>query len=175
MYKRQQLYFQPFLDSSFRLIHTFTSIFDTSYQHYYTYQDQVSVAGCYYITSLDSVPYSNESVPSDTICFDNCPLFELPNIFTPNGDGNNDAFQALLPIRYVSGIDLNLFNRWGDPIFKATSPLFTWEGIHQESQLPLPSGIYYYTCIVETLRLQGIVNQKLNGFTHLIRDFNNQD
>ena len=77
--------------------------------------------------------------------------------------------------RYVSGIDLNLFNRWGDPIFKATSPLFTWEGIHQESQLPLPSGIYYYTCIVETLRLQGIVNQKLNGFTHLIRDFNNQD
>ena len=170
-----QLYFQPFLDSSFRLIHTFNSIFDTSYQHYYTYQDQISVAGCYYITALDSVPYNNESAPSDTICFDNCPLFELPNIFTPNRDGNNDAFQALLPIRYVSGIDLNLFNRWGDPVFKATSPLFTWDGIHQESQLPLPSGIYYYTCIVETLRLQGIVNQNLNGFTHLVRDFNNQD
>ena len=84
-------------------------------------------------------------------------------------------FQALLPIRYVNGIDLNVFNRWGDPVFKATSPLFTWDGIHQESQLPLPSGIYYYTCIVETLRLQGIVNQNLNGFTHLVRDFNNQD
>ncbi len=170
-----QLYFQPFLDSSFRLIETFNNIFDTNYQHHYIYNGQVSVAGCYYITSLDSVPYSNESNPSDTICFDNCPLFDLPNIFTPNNDGNNDAFQALFPIRYVSGIDLHLFNRWGDPVFKTKSPSFKWDGVHQGSQLPLPSGIYYYTCIVETLRLQGIVNKNLNGFTHLVRDFNNQD
>ena len=126
------------------------------YQHYYTYQDQVSVAGCYYITSVDSVPYSNESVPSDTICFDNCPLLNYLIYL----------LRTVMEIMIHSKIRhdqvrewdrLTSFNRWGDPVFKTITPLFTWEGIHQESQLPLPSGIYYYTCIVETLRLQGIV------------------
>ena len=37
------------------------------------YNEISSLAGCYYITATDSLIYSNESIPSDTICFDNCP------------------------------------------------------------------------------------------------------
>ena len=61
------------------------------------------------ITAIDSAQYNNESIPSDTICFDNCPEFVLPNVFTPNNDGNNDAFQALMPIRYINAIDMHIF------------------------------------------------------------------
>src|SRR5690606_12422741 len=48
--------------------------------------------GCYYITALDRS--GNVSEPSNVVCVDNCPNYELPNAFTPNGDNTNDTFQA---------------------------------------------------------------------------------
>ena len=80
----------------------------------------------------------------------------LPNVFTPNNDGNNDAFQALMPIRYINAIDMHIFNRWGLEVFNTTNPLFSWDGINLESGLASPSGVYYYNCTIEALRLQGM-------------------
>jgi hypothetical protein len=55
-------------------------------------QGRSSFAGCYRITAVDRA--GNESDPSDEVCFDNCPYYELPNVFTPNGDNCNDLFSA---------------------------------------------------------------------------------
>ena len=170
-----RLYFQPFLDSNFSLLQTFNAITDTTFEHQYMYNGQPSVAGCYYVTAIDSAQYNNESIPSDTICFDNCPEFVLPNVFTPNNDGNNDAFQALMPIRYINAIDMHIFNRWGLEVFNTTNPLFSWDGINLESGLASPSGVYYYNCTIEALRLQGIVKNDMNGFLHLFKDYENQN
>ena len=60
-----RLYFQPFLDSAFSLLQTFNAINDTTFEHQYTYNGQPSVAGCYYVTAIDSAQYNNESTPSD--------------------------------------------------------------------------------------------------------------
>src|SRR5690606_20345787 len=51
-----------------------------------------SFARCYRIQAIDRS--GNASELSDPICFDNCPYYELPNFFTPNGDYCNDVFSA---------------------------------------------------------------------------------
>tara|TARA_B100001287_G_scaffold141563_1_gene119074 strand:+ start:7218 stop:9881 length:2664 start_codon:yes stop_codon:yes gene_type:complete len=164
------LYFTPFLDSNFLKIEKFENIIDTTYTHTFTYNNKISsVAGCYYITATDSVLYSNESIPSDTMCFDNCPNFILPNIFTPNNDGKNDFFQALMPIKFINEIEITIFNRWGEPVYRSKDPYFTWNGNNIETNQPSPSGIYYFKCQVHTLRLSGIEQLELSGFLHLVR------
>lgn len=166
------LYFTPFTDSNFILIESFEDILDTTFLHEFSYNGVSSVAGCYYVTATDSIIYSNESNPSDTVCFDNCPLYLFPNVFTPNADNENDYFQALMPIQYIDEIDLTIFNRWGNEVFEATNPRFTWDGTHFESGMNCPSGIYYFHCSINAIRLFGIDTQYINGFLHLIREEN---
>ena len=166
------LYFKPFLDSTFNFLKKIEDINDTSFQHNYLYNGTVSIAGCYYVTATDSILYNNESISSDTFCFDNCPSYILPNIFTPNNDNNNDFFQALIPIKYISDIHLSIFNRWGEAVYESTDPEFKWNGENLESAIKSPSGIYFFKCVVNTIRISGIEPLELNGFIHLIRKNN---
>ena len=166
------LYFSPFLDSIFSPIQSFENIEDTLYQHQFNFNGVNSIAGCYYITATDSVLYSNESLPSDTVCFDNCPNYLFPNVFTPNKDINNDFFQALMPIKFISEIDLHIFNRWGLEVYQTQNPNFMWSGNNIETNLPCPTGIYYFQCSVSAIRLFGIENLQIKGFLHLIREKN---
>ena len=164
------MYFTPFLDGLFTLINTFNSENDTSFKHQNSYNGIPSVAGCYYVTATDSIIYSNESLPSDTVCFDNCPSFFLPNIFTPNNDNKNDYFQALVPIKYIEKIDLNIFNRWGAIVFESSNPNFKWDGHFQGTELDCPDGAYYFQCVISNIRLEGIEKIELNGHIQLLRD-----
>ena len=166
------LYFTPFKDSSFFKIETLSNVLDTFYQHQYHFDGINSVAGCYYVTAVDSIMYNNESNSSDTLCFDNCPNYVLPNIFTPNKDTRNDFFQAITPIKFIKEIDLVILNRWGDEIFKTNDPYFQWDGNNIETNLPVPSGTYFYKCIVSMIKLQGFITEELSGFLHLVRGAN---
>ena len=101
-----------------------------------------SLAGCYYVTAVDS--FDNESVSSNEVCLDNCPRYELPNIFTPDGNGINDVWEAMADYRFVESIDLHLFNRWGQEVYHTTKPEFQWAGKDETSGRRLTDGVYYY-------------------------------
>ena len=163
------LYYTPFLDSAYSLINFFDNIEDTTFQHQNQYNGVNSIAGCYYITATDSIIYNNESLASDTVCFDNCPNYIFPNIFTPNGDGVNDYFQAMMPIKYIDQIELYILNRWGEVVFKTVDPSFLWDGTASETQQDCPSGTYYFQCVVSSIRLFGIESIELNGHLQLTR------
>jgi gliding motility-associated-like protein len=63
-----------------------------------------------------------------------------PNIFSPNGDGNNDVF-------YVEGSGLNefnlkIFNRWGEVVYESTIQSQGWDGTQHEKMLN--SGVFVF-------------------------------
>ncbi|TAE84362.1 MAG: gliding motility-associated C-terminal domain-containing protein, partial [Bacteroidetes bacterium] len=126
-----------------------------------------AITGCYYVAGVDSV--GNESFPTNTTCIENCPEYVLPNVFTPNGDGRNDLFIPF-PYRFVKGVNFSVFNRWGIEVFNTTNIDLLWDGTDQTNGKPLQDGVYFYTCEVEEVFLNGIKKRYLNGSIQLIRN-----
>lgn len=159
------LYFSPGEDQPFELIAVLEGEMSTEFN----FQDTLSIAGCYAVTALDSLaPWPdgelrrNESDFSNIICFDNCPEYPLPNVFTPNNDGINDRFEPF-PYRSVQSIEMTIFNRWGSIVFETTDPNILWDGTNKTTGELVSASTYFYTCKVFTIRLAGIVPINLAG------------
>ncbi len=141
---------------------------DTTYQHILTQ----SLAGCYAVIAIDRV--GNQSKYSNIFCIDNCPYYVLPNVFTPNGDGQNDLFHPFKPYRFVPKIEMKIFNRWGEKVFETTDPEINWDGKDQKGK-ELNDGVYLYAGYYFEQRQSGLVQKPLSGqkkgggFIHLIR------
>lgn len=133
----------------------------------FVHSDLSEVAGCYAFTATDSV--GNESGFSQEVCFDNCPVYYLPNIFTPNGDEFNELVIPF-PYKYIEGVEIQIFNRWGQRVFKTNDIDVNWDGVSSLTGLPCSGGVYYYTCIIKEQRLNGIEDKIINGFIQLIRN-----
>ena len=142
---------------------------DTTFKHTYLFGGTIpSIAGCYAISAIDST--GNESTYTVTTCVDNCPIYELPNVFTPNTDGTNDLYIPLTPYRYVKDIDIKIYNRWGNLVFTTTEPSINWNGKDMNTDKPCPDGVYFYICTINEIRVGGILPREEKGFIHLIRD-----
>lgn len=70
------------------------------------------------------------------------PIVRFPNAFTPNGDGDNDAFKMVVPqgLAYIS--QMTIFNRWGQKVFDSTEPNAAWDGTVDGKEAP--SDVYVY-------------------------------
>ncbi|PCI99855.1 MAG: hypothetical protein COB15_03460 [Flavobacteriales bacterium] len=68
---------------------------------------------------------------------------EIPNVFTPNKDGNNDLF---IPIKRKGIISINtkIYNRWGQLVFTSDLLEIGWDG-RTSAGLPVPDGTYFWT------------------------------
>ncbi len=122
---------------------------------------------CYELRSYDSS--LNECANPDTVCVEYCPIYKLPNTFTPNGDGTNDRFKSY-PYLFIERVDFKIFNRWGNLLFKTQDPDILWEGKTSGGE-NVPDGTYYYTC---RIYYAGIANtgrfpSELTGFIELRR------
>ncbi|MFD2570932.1 gliding motility-associated C-terminal domain-containing protein [Spirosoma soli] len=52
----------------------------------------------------------------------------VPDVFTPNNDGKNDALEIFL--NPAATFNLNVYNRWGSVIFTSTSRDSRWDGTY---------------------------------------------
>jgi gliding motility-associated-like protein len=91
---------------------------------------------------------------------------EIPNVFTPNGDGINDTFN--FSIAGVSDVSFMIYNRWGNIIKNSTlntNNYFSWDG-RTTSGEACSDGVYYYTL---TYKLVNGDTETKKGFITLIR------
>jgi len=63
-------------------------------------------------------------------------VIEMPNVFSPNGDGRNDRF---IPIGYKGAPGLmEIYNRWGQVVFSTRNLVQGWNGSG------FPDGTYFF-------------------------------
>jgi gliding motility-associated-like protein len=86
----------------------------------------------------------------------------VPNLYTPNGDGINDAF-IIRGLELFAENDIVIVNRWGNEVFRATNYRNNWTG------QGLNEGTYFYV-----LRVKETTNadwQIFKGYITLLRTF----
>src|SRR5659263_727868 len=101
------------------------------------------------------------------ICIDSCNFYEIPNVFTPNGDDINDKLVAKTS-GLVEKIDFRLFNRNGLLLFRTEEPKIEWDGTYK-GRIVSP-GVYFYQCDVYENSSSGNEVKHLSGFVHVITE-----
>lgn len=144
-------------------------LIDSTNDFNYTFSTEpLSVVGCFAVTALDSL--WNQSEFSNIVCVDinECGRIWFPNVFTPNGDGKNEFFQAD-SINSVFSFDLRIFNRWGLIVYETEDPFFEWDGTDQNNNKPCSEGVYFYEGIVSEYSLKGPIERSVKGNVTLLR------
>lgn len=66
---------------------------------------------------------------------------EVPNAFTPNGDGVNDVFRVKEGYKSIVSFKAMVFDRWGKKLYEWTDPAGGWDG--RSAGHAVPDGGYY--------------------------------
>ena len=93
----------------------------------------MTIGGCTDEASLTIVVEAAEQEPVTII---------VPNVFSPNGDGEND--QLLVITTGISNLDMDIFNRWGQRVATLTRADERWDG-RDLSGVEVVEGTYFYT------------------------------
>ena len=103
-------------------------------------------------------------------CTDSAPLrllvskqidIYVPNIFSPDGDGDNDVFMIFADNRSVKNIkSFQVYSRWGERVweyynFQPNNPNFGWDGKHRGQDLN--PAVFVWYAVVELIDGQEIL------------------
>lgn len=83
--------------------------------------------------------------PSSDLCY--IPHIYVPNIFSPNGDGQNDV----LFVRGdgVAQLTFVVYDRWGEKVFESSSLSLGWDGTYKGAELDPAVFSYYVKAVFE--------------------------
>lgn len=105
----------------------------------------------------------------DTICQTVSNLFttklNIPNVFSPNGDGKNDVFdiEIMGELKY----ELVIYNRWGTKVFETTDAKKDWNGKNMNDGSDCAEGTYFF---IFNYELRGKEAKSVNGTITLLRN-----
>ncbi len=122
-----------------------TFINDTTVSYFYTTPGTYTVSLTAFDNTCNNVGTINQTITVDEQALQGATL--IPNIFTPNNDGENDRFQLLFsaapgvnPAQYYEEYSMQIFNRWGKKIFESNSD--SWDG--RIDGKDANDGVYFY-------------------------------
>lgn len=117
-------------------------------------------SGCYIAEAVNS--YGCKS--RDEVCVEVTTNYNIyiPNVFTPNGDGNNDVF--LVHGTGLSKFELSIFDRWGEKLFTSSDQLQGWDGTYKGELCKQDA----YTYVVVYTALDGKKHEK-TGHVSLLK------
>lgn len=122
----------------------------------------------------DSVVYGAEYWQDATplTCTIAASRLEMPNAFSPNGDGINDVYRAKSGWQSIVEFHAVIFNRYGQKIYSWDDPAGGWDGTHNGTAVR--DGVYY--CQVKARGADGIrytIRRDVNllrGYTETINN-----
>ncbi len=81
-----------------------------------------------------------QSVAADSTATGDESSLIMPNAFSPNGDGQNDIYQAK-SYSNLESFHAYIFNRWGQKLYDWTDPAEGWDGNYNGREAK--EGVYY--------------------------------
>jgi gliding motility-associated-like protein len=91
------------------------------------------VPGTYTVTLIVTDSLGCTDTTTRSVIVDGTPV-DVPNGFTPNGDGFNDYF-VIVGLNQYPENKITIFNRWGDPVFSASPYQNNWDGTSNNEKL----------------------------------------
>jgi gliding motility-associated-like protein len=88
----------------------------------------------------------------------------IPNAFTPDGDGNNDVFQAVAT--GITEFQMWIFNRWGEQVFYTDNIDVPWLGGMENGDYFVQDGLYNWTVKYKGANL---VEYRRTGHVQILR------
>ncbi len=120
---------------------------------------QYLVAGSYEVCLTVETEHGCESKICDTIDILEISLLDVPNAFSPNGDGVNDIF---FPVNYgLANFEFRIYNRWGELLFLTNDPEKGWNGVYKGEEQELD--VYVY--VISGNGLDGVPYYRQGNFT----------
>jgi gliding motility-associated-like protein len=122
-------------------------------QHHFAYGSDIVVT----LTVTDGSGCENsitQTYPATT--FSELISYEVPNIFTPNGDGKNDVFKMNTEVILGACLDMKVFNRWGQKVFESDGGNVEWGGRNFAGEQCV-TGTYFWTITIKDMAFSGSV------------------
>lgn len=124
----------------------------------------IAICGC---NDPAAINYDPTVQLNNGTCLYPTPTVEVPNVFTPDGDGNKANETFFLKTTNATNVEMSIFNRWGNLMYEGSGldPMPAWDGKNQGGTEAM-DGVYFVK-----YKVSGYNNQALegHGFLHLIR------
>jgi gliding motility-associated-like protein len=144
-----------------------TSVLNSPEPHTYYKPGEYSVK-----LTVESLLHCIDSLRFDKIVVDRSDL-QIPNVFTPNGDGQNDIFLVeKKSLRYIS---VDIFSRNGIKVYsfygegEILKEWEGWDGFVNNSSVKASSGVYFYIIKAQGWDDIKYDSKKYRGFVYLYR------
>ena len=96
----------------------------------------------YTVFVMDSVSGCMDTSTAEVIVLYNN-YWGIPNVFSPNDDGNNDTWYVITNGGYVTVQEIKISDRWGDPVFDSQrDATLTWNGKYRGKLQPMGNYVY---------------------------------
>lgn len=102
----------------------------------------VTELGDYYVTVSNGCETGVDSFSLETVIGT---TVDIPNAFTPDGDGINDSFGPIWNCNEVNTFAMKIYNRWGQLIYDGQDPTLRWDGSYENSQQASDVFVYFIT------------------------------
>lgn len=116
-----------------------------------------------FVLGTDSIEYELEE-PFSVVASES--VLNVPNAFSPNGDGRNDIFRVKPDYKSIIEFHGYIFNRWGKKIFEWTDISKGWDGKYNGSNVA--DGVYY--CRIDAKGADG-KTYKIRKAVNLLRGY----
>ncbi len=103
---------------------------------------EVREPGTYSVTAYNDCGSSTDEITISVRECDSKP--EMPNAFSPNGDGKNDRFRPIVR-GPMYDYELRIFNRWGELVYMSRDMYEGWDGNYKGQPVDVGTFVWWLT------------------------------